>query len=164
MSFRSFSSTTSQWPRRAKLSPLEDHTTQPATRPSLPSVVSLPSLIDPDGIEADRIGERWGIGHSGRRLRVVVGVGETGPIELDLGEDGPHALIVGAARSGKSELLRTIIASLVTTNEPSAVNVICVEPSDGSSFGAFAGLDHIVGSVDRFDRTRRRPAPAGVEL
>jgi DNA segregation ATPase FtsK/SpoIIIE, S-DNA-T family len=134
-----------------KLSPLEDHTAQPTTRAALAPVVSLASLIDPDGIDAGRIAERWGIGHSGRRLRVVVGSGETGPVELDLAEDGPHALIVGAARSGKSELLRTIIASLIATNDPSTVNVMCIEPSDGSSFGAFRGIDHLVGSVDRFD-------------
>ena len=134
-----------------KLSPLEDHTAQQATRGALPPVVSLASLIDPDGIDAQRVRERWSIGHSTRRLRVVVGSDEAGPFELDLADDGPHALIVGAARSGKSEVLRTIIASLVTANEPSVVNVICVEPSDGTSFGAFAGLDHVVGSVDRFD-------------
>ena len=134
-----------------KLSPLEDYTAQTAARPALPPVVSLASLIDPDGIDAGRIGERWGLGHSGRRLRVVVGSGEAGPVDLDLADDGPHTLIVGAGRSGKSDLLRTVVASLVAGNDPSVVNVICVEPTDGTSFGSFVGLDHVVGSVDRFD-------------
>jgi DNA segregation ATPase FtsK/SpoIIIE, S-DNA-T family len=134
-----------------KLSPLEDHTAQPSTKASLPPVASLVSLIDPDGLDARRISDRWGLGHKGRRLRVVVGSGETGPVEIDLADDGPHALIVGASRSGKSDLMRTIIASLIATNDPSAVNVICVEPSDGSSFGAFTGTSHVVGAIDRFD-------------
>jgi DNA segregation ATPase FtsK/SpoIIIE, S-DNA-T family len=134
-----------------KLSPLEDHTAQPSTKGALPPVVSLTSLIDPDGLDSGRIAERWGVGHSGRRLRVAVGAGETGPVELDLADDGPHVLIVGAPRSGKSDLMRTIVASLIATNEPSAVNIMCVEPSDGSSFGAFVGASHVVGAVDRFD-------------
>ena len=47
--------------------------------------------------------------------------------------------------------MRTIVASLIATNGPSAVNIITVEPSAGASFGAFAGLGHMVGTVDRFD-------------
>ena len=60
-------------------------------------------------------------------------------------------LIVGSARSGKTELARTIVASLIAANDPSAVNIICVEPSDGSSFAAFQGVDHVAGSVQMFD-------------
>lgn len=134
-----------------RLSPLEDHTAQQSTKAVLPPMVSLSSLIDPEGLEAGRIGERWAASRRSRRLRVAVGASEAGPIEIDLADDGPHLLIVGAARSGKSELLRTIVASLIAVNHPSALNVICVEPSDGSSFGAFAGIDHIVGTVDNFD-------------
>lgn len=134
-----------------KLSPLEDHGAQLFTKALLPPLVSLASLIDPDGLGASRIVERWGASRRTRRLRVALGTGESGPIELDLADDGPHALIVGARRSGKTELIRTIIASLIAVTEPSALNVVCVEPSDGSSFGAFAGVDHLVGAVDRFD-------------
>lgn len=134
-----------------RLSPLEDHTAQLFTKPPLPPVVPLVSLIDPDGLDANRIAERWRAGRTGRRLRVTVGVGESGPTELDLADDGPHALIVGTRRSGKTELLRTIVASLISVNDPATVNVICVEPTEGSSFGAFSGAKHIVGTVDRFD-------------
>jgi S-DNA-T family DNA segregation ATPase FtsK/SpoIIIE len=134
-----------------KLSPLEDHTAQPSAKTVLPPMVSLASLIDPDGFDAGRIGERWSASRTSRRLRVAVGVGESGPVELDLAGDGPHVLIVGSARSGKTDLARTIIASLIAANDPSAVNIICVEPSDGSSFTAFRGVDHVVGSVENFD-------------
>jgi S-DNA-T family DNA segregation ATPase FtsK/SpoIIIE len=134
-----------------RLSPLEDHTAQLFTKPPLPQVVPLASLIDPDGLDANRIAERWRAGRTGRRLRVTVGMGESGPTELDLADDGPHVLIVGARRSGKSELLRTVVASLISVNDPANVNVICVEPTEGSSFGAFAAVKHVVGMVDRFD-------------
>ncbi|MEP7112696.1 MAG: FtsK/SpoIIIE domain-containing protein [Ilumatobacteraceae bacterium] len=134
-----------------KLSPLEDHTSQHTTAAVLPPMVSLASLISPDGLDADRIRHRWNTAHKGRRMRVAVGSGGAGPVELDLADDGPHVLIVGASRSGKSDLLRTVIASMIITNDSSAVNVICVEPSNGSSFSVFAGIDHLVGSVARFD-------------
>ena len=134
-----------------KLSPIEDHTAQLATKAVLPPTVSLASLIDPDGLDADRMGDRWVATHRNRRPRIAVGIGQSGPVELDLAEDGPHVLIVGAARSGKSDVMRTIVAALMAGNDPSAVNIMCVEPSDGASFGAFADLDHVVGSVDNFD-------------
>ncbi len=134
-----------------KLSPIEDHTAQLAARAVLPPTVSLASLIDPDGLDADRMSARWLAGHRSHRSRVPVGMGQSGQVELDLAEDGPHVLIVGAARSGKSDVMRTIVASLIAGNDPSAVNIIGVEASDGTSFGAFAGLDHLVGSVNNFD-------------
>ncbi|HEY0521625.1 MAG TPA: FtsK/SpoIIIE domain-containing protein, partial [Ilumatobacteraceae bacterium] len=133
-----------------KLSPLEDQAQQ-SSKAALAPMVSLASLIDPDGIDASRIAERWRAGRKGRRLRLPIGCAETGTVDIDLAEDGPHMLVVGAARSGKSELMRAIVAALIATNDPSAVNIICVEPSDGSSFGAFAGVDHVVGIVDRFN-------------
>ena len=37
-----------------KLSPLEDHTAQPSAKTVLPPMVSLASLIDPDGLDAGR--------------------------------------------------------------------------------------------------------------
>ena len=47
-----------------KLSPLEVQTAQQSAKAALPPVVSLASLIDPDGLDAGRIGERWRVGHS----------------------------------------------------------------------------------------------------
>ena len=134
-----------------RLSPLEDHTVLQSAKPVLPPMVSLASLIDPDGFDASRIADRWDASRKSRRLRVAMGCGESGPVELDLADDGPHVLIVGAARSGKTDLMRTIVSSLIAANDPSAVNIICVEPDDGASFGAFADVDHLVGFVDHFD-------------
>jgi S-DNA-T family DNA segregation ATPase FtsK/SpoIIIE len=134
-----------------KLSPLEDHAAQLFTKAVLPPIVSLASLIDPDGLDAGRMVERWAASRKSRRLRLALGVGESGPVELDLVEDGPHMLIVGAPRSGKTDLMRTAIASLIAVDDPSAVNIICVEPSAGASFAAFVDAPHMVGSVPNFD-------------
>ena len=135
-----------------RLSPLGDNATvQQAAKTQLPPSVSLASLIDPDGFDAERLAERWRSSRRSRRLRVPVGCGENGAVELDLADAGPHALIVGATRSGKTDLLRTIVSSVIATNDPRSVNIICVEPTDGPSFGAFADVEHVVGYVDSFD-------------
>ena len=42
----------------------------------------------------------------------VIGRASDGVVEVDLVRDGPHALIAGTTGSGKSELLRTLVASL----------------------------------------------------
>lgn len=133
-----------------RLSPIEDYTAQAFAKTALPSVVPLASLIDPDGVDTDRILARWE-GPPASRLLITVGMTEDGPAHLDFADDGPNALIVGARRSGKTELLRTIVAALIAANAPSTLNVVCVEASDGTSFAAFAGADHIVGTVQRFD-------------
>ena len=58
-----------------KLSPLEDHTAQLFTKSVLPPIVSLTSLIDPDGLDAARIVDRWATSRRNRRLRLALGVG-----------------------------------------------------------------------------------------
>lgn len=133
-----------------KLSPLEDHTSQVFTRAQLPNVVPLASLIDADGIDAGRLLDRWHT-RAPNHLRITVGTAEDGPATLDLVDDGPNALIVGSRHAGKTELLRTIVASLVTGHDPATVNVICVEASQDASFSVLAGVPHVVGRVDRFD-------------
>src|SRR4029079_2546272 len=66
-----------------KLSPLEDHTAQPSAKTVLPPMVSLTSLIDPDGLDAGRIGERWSASRKSRRLRGALGVVESRPGDDD---------------------------------------------------------------------------------
>ncbi len=50
--------------------------------------------------------------------RALVGVTAAGPLELDLTRDGPHALIGGTTGSGKSELLRSLVAGLAVAHRP----------------------------------------------
>src|SRR5215217_6182182 len=81
---------------------------RPATTPEATGPVRLLDLLDPGG----------GVppGSRSRLLRVPVGVTSVGePLVLDLKEAaeggiGPHGLVVGATGSGKSELLRTVVA------------------------------------------------------
>ena len=75
------------------------------------------------------------------------------PVWLDLKESaqlgmGPHGLCVGATGSGKSEMLRTLVVSLVTTHPPEDLAMILVDYKGGAAFAPFAGLPHLAGLID----------------
>ena len=53
-------------------------------------------------------------------------------------------LVVGGPGSGKSELLRTLIASLVAKRPPTVLALLLAEAADGSTFRPCSGLAHAV--------------------
>jgi S-DNA-T family DNA segregation ATPase FtsK/SpoIIIE len=87
-------------------------------------------------------------------LRVPIGVDDDGvPVLLDLKESaqlgmGPHGLCVGATGSGKSELLRTLVAALAASHPPEDLAMILVDYKGGAAFAPFAGLPHVAGILD----------------
>lgn len=86
-------------------------------------------------------------------LRVAIGEDEDGtPVHLDLKEPaqqgmGPHGLCVGATGSGKSELLRTIVLSLIATHSPEDLNMVLVDYKGGATFAPFEEAPHVAGLV-----------------
>ncbi|HEV8648185.1 MAG TPA: FtsK/SpoIIIE domain-containing protein, partial [Actinomycetes bacterium] len=86
-------------------------------------------------------------------LRVPIGVRSGGdPVVLDLKEAadggmGPHGLVIGATGSGKSELLRTIVAGLALTHPPDLLNFVFVDFKGGAAFADLAGLPHGAGMI-----------------
>lgn len=83
------------------------------------------------------------------RLRVPVGTTPDGrPVEIDIKEAaengmGPHGLCVGATGSGKSEFLRTLVLSMITTHPPEALNLILVDFKGGATFLGLEQLPHV---------------------
>jgi S-DNA-T family DNA segregation ATPase FtsK/SpoIIIE len=75
---------------------------------------------------------------------VPVGVIPSGdPLLLDLKESaaggiGPHGLVVGATGSGKSELLRTLVAGLAATHPPDQLAFVLVDFKGGAAFADLA--------------------------
>ncbi|HJW59070.1 MAG TPA: FtsK/SpoIIIE domain-containing protein, partial [Actinomycetota bacterium] len=82
-----------------------------------------------------------------------VGVGLAAePLVLDLKEAaeggiGPHGLVVGATGSGKSELLRTIVAGLAATHPPEQLAFVLVDFKGGAAFAPLAPLPQVAGLI-----------------
>jgi S-DNA-T family DNA segregation ATPase FtsK/SpoIIIE len=86
-------------------------------------------------------------------LRVPIGAAPDGnPVVLDLKEAaeagiGPHGLVVGATGSGKSELLRTIVAGLAATHPPDQLAFVLVDFKGGAAFADLALLPQVAGLI-----------------
>ena len=106
--------------------------------------------LDAAGLQA---AERWRQQPRTALLRTPIGVGTGGePVLLDLKEAaeggmGPHGLVVGATGSGKSELLRTIVAGLAITHPPEQLGFVLVDFKGGAAFAELAGLPQVAGMI-----------------
>jgi DNA segregation ATPase FtsK/SpoIIIE, S-DNA-T family len=129
-----------------RLAPLRLHRPPPAAARAGPA--RLLDLLDPDDpVSGLPAGPRPGL------LRVPVGVTPAGgPLVLDLKEAaeggiGPHGLMVGATGSGKSELLRTIVAGLAATHPPEQLAFVLVDFKGGAAFADLAPLPQVAGLI-----------------
>ncbi|MBW9205176.1 type VII secretion protein EccCa [Mumia sp. zg.B17] len=86
-------------------------------------------------------------------LRVPIGISEQGsPVLLDLKESahggmGPHGLVVGATGSGKSEMLRTLVSSLLVGHGPDRLALMLVDFKGGATFAAMEHIPHLAGMI-----------------
>ncbi|CAI9401217.1 type VII secretion protein EccCa [Nocardioides sp. T2.26MG-1] len=69
-------------------------------------------------------------------------------LTVDLGGSGGHAAVVGGPRSGKSTLLRTMVASLSLTTTPLESQFFVLD-FGGGTFAPFARLPHVAGIGSR---------------
>lgn len=115
---------------------------------AVPASAQLADLIDAID-DPVAIAVRWD--QSDGRLNVPLGVDGAGDFEVDLVADGPHALVAGTTGSGKSEMLRTWIASCALAASPEEVNFVLVDFKGGGAFDRCADLPHVVAAVDDLD-------------
>ncbi|MEU8827375.1 FHA domain-containing protein [Streptomyces sp. NPDC048636] len=73
---------------------------------------------------------------AGGRAQAVLGAGPRGPLAVDLAADGPHLAVDGAAGTGKTELLRSLAASLAAAERPDRLELVLV---DGAGAGSGSG-------------------------
>ncbi|NUT31034.1 MAG: FHA domain-containing protein [Streptomyces sp.] len=75
----------------------------------------------------------------GGRACAVLGAGPRGPVGVDLGADGPHLLIEGPSGSGRTELLRAVVASLAAAERPDRLSIVLIDGRDGTASGGGHG-------------------------
>lgn len=106
-----------------------------------------------EGYTAESVHKLWDTPRGPDFLRIAIGLDEdSSPVYLDLKEPakqgmGPHGICVGATGSGKSELLRTLVLSLLSTHSPEDLNMVLVDYKGGATFAPFAGAPHVSGLV-----------------
>ncbi len=71
----------------------------------------------------------------GGRAHAVLGAGPRGPVAADLAADGPHLLIEGPAGSGRTELLRALVASLAAAERPDRLTMVLMDGRDTTGAG-----------------------------
>jgi S-DNA-T family DNA segregation ATPase FtsK/SpoIIIE len=118
---------------------------------SLPSRVDLTALFDTDVFDPQVIRQLWRAERHDHGLLAPIGVTEGGVFTLDLVRDGPHGLMGGTTGSGKSELLRSLVAALALGADPLHLNFVLIDYKGGSAFDECARLPHTVGLVTDLD-------------
>lgn len=78
----------------------------------------------------------------GGRARAVLGAGPRGPVAVDLPVEGPHLLIEGPPAGGRTELLRSIAASLAAAERPDRLGIVLMDGRDSTGgHGAGQGAE-----------------------
>ena len=116
----------------------------------IPNRVSLGSVLG-GPIDPNTIARRWAMCRNNPGLPTPIGSDEHGPVVVDLVTDGPHALIGGTTGSGKSELLRSMIASMSASADAEHLAFLLIDYKGGSAFDRCADLPHTVGVVTDLD-------------
>lgn len=100
----------------------------------------------------------------GGRARAVLGAGPRGPVGVDLVAEGPHLLIEGPAGSGRTELLRAVVASLAAAERPDRLGVVLLDGRDtvgkagghGDGLRVCTDLPHVTSHLTANDPVRMR--------
>ncbi|MGW8986221.1 type VII secretion protein EccCa [Streptomyces parvus] len=120
-----------------------------------------PPLDEPDSLDAlcpdlaTREGRGLGTAPGRPVMEAVIGTVDKPyhqrrePYALDLSGAGGHVAVVGGPRSGKSTVVRSLIASLALRHTPVEAQFFCLDFS-GTLF-AFGGLPHVGGVASRLD-------------
>ncbi|MEU7766905.1 type VII secretion protein EccCa [Nocardia sp. NPDC049190] len=119
-----------------------------------PGLMALLKINDAAEIDPQAV---WRPRSARERLRVPIGVSPDGtPVEIDIKESaengmGPHGLCIGATGSGKSEFLRTLVLSLVTTHSPDLLNLVLVDFKGGATFLGLDPLPHVAAVITNLE-------------
>ncbi|MEZ0094333.1 FHA domain-containing protein [Streptacidiphilus sp. EB129] len=123
----------------------------------LPEAPRLLELLGLDLVTPAKLSSRWAELQvaSGQLPSALIGADRDGPCGLDLTD---HLLIGGAPGSGRTELLRTLVASLAVAERPDRLGILLIEgraPSDpADGLRPCVELPHVADHVDGTDPAR----------
>ncbi|GFE10225.1 hypothetical protein Scani_64930 [Streptomyces caniferus] len=89
----------------------------------------------------------------------VLGAGPHGPLCADLAADGSHLVLEGAAATGKTELLRSLAASLAAADRPDLLSMVLVDGGGserGDGLRVCTDLPHVTTYLAASDPVRMR--------
>jgi S-DNA-T family DNA segregation ATPase FtsK/SpoIIIE len=133
-----------------RMAPLRDANSAQST--GIPSNVALADLLPgPDPFHPTTLARSWS---SDSPFEAVIGLGTSGIVTIDLRRDGPHALVAGTTGSGKSEFLRTLIASLAARHPPDRLAFVLIDYKGGAAFAECQELPHVTGVATDLDGHR----------
>ena len=117
----------------------------------LPPVVRSLALLGMGEASAAAVLSAWEQGGPDPTPAAPIGVGESGVTWIDLAVDGPHALVGGTTGSGKSELLRSMVAGMAALVDPDHLVFLLLDYKGGSGFDECARLPHVLEVVTDLD-------------
>jgi S-DNA-T family DNA segregation ATPase FtsK/SpoIIIE len=130
-------------------------------RTALPEAARLLDLLGLDLVTPAKISARWAelrIG-SGEIATATVGVTRNGSCALDLTD---HLLVGGAPQSGRTELLRSLLAALAVAERPDRLGLLLIEgrPEADPTRGLAPAVElpHVVGHIATTDGPALREA------
>ncbi len=120
----------------------------------IPRDLSLGALLGSEGgtsLTPAGIVATWVAAGADPSPRTLIGMAADGAVDIDLVRDGPHGLIAGTTGSGKSELLRSLVAGMAAGASPAQLSFVLVDYKGGATFDACAALPHVVGVITDLD-------------
>lgn len=89
-------------------------------------------------------------------LIAAIGRGEQNIIDVDLVEDGPHAIVTGTTGTGKSELLITWVTAMAQKHGPDQVAFILADFKGGTAFEPLRALPQVAAVITDLDEAGAR--------
>lgn len=118
---------------------------RPVSGPALSAVsgsTRLRDLLNADDLDARGLAARWN--RATPTTATLVGIDAGVPVVVDLAKDGPHGLVGGTTRSGKTEFLKTLVTGLALANHPDDLSIAIIDFKGGVDHELAAGFPHTV--------------------
>ncbi|MER5934518.1 FHA domain-containing protein [Streptomyces sp. NPDC002054] len=137
---------------------------RPATAAALPQTARLLDELGLARATPASLMARWAAATDqgqavGGLAEVILGSGRRGPVGAELVADGPHLLIEGPPGSGRTELLRSVAASLSSAARPDRLGLVLLDGAGGERGEGLAPcteLPHVSAHLVASDPLRMR--------